>query len=154
MKNNKYQKGFGIIVIIVIIGALFGAGAMVYYIQSNESTIRPIVEQSRQERAESAQQNGYPSVWDTDDLPKYPNGELKKVRDEMGQATIWTNDSPAIVKSYFDTEMTNRGFTSSREVVNDLVVFKTYKKGPANFTLQATVLKDEEVTKVLMMYNK
>ena len=161
MKNQINNRGIiPIIAIIAGLVALGGVGAVLFYIQNNQATLEPAVEEARQERAEMAQENGYPSLWADAGLPEYPNGDLTKTRQgrnlsEGAQVTLETSDSMSDVILFWDSEMASLGFTSPAGMPgNEYATMKRYENGSKILTLQVTKIGETTNNKMHLMYRE
>lgn len=158
MYNN--EKGVSAIVLIIIaVFVLGGAAAAVYYVQSNQSGIEDAVEEARDEQA-SQTSDELPSLYAQAGLP-VPDGTITKKRQGRDlsdgvQVTWETSDSIVSVKSFFDTEMTSRGFTlpSSNIPVNEFSYLGIYKNGDKQFTLTITKIGDTATKKIHVNYHE
>jgi hypothetical protein len=153
----KDQKGLAAIVLIIAtVFVVAGVSAVVIYINNNQSSIEPQVDQSQQQQQSQLTQD-YPSLWIQAGLPEYPNGTVTK-KDEGrnlndgAQVTFTTSDTKDTVKAFYDTEMANRGFDlPATPDPSSTTYFGIYKKGSAQFTLQITT-DDDGTRKVLVKY--
>ena len=158
MYNN--EKGVSAVVLIIIaVFVLGGATAAVYYVQSNQSGIEDAVEEARDEQA-SQTSDELPSLYTQAGLP-IPNGTMTKKRQGRDlsdgvQVTWETSDSMANVKSFFDTEMTSRGFTlpSNNVLINEFSYLGIYKNGDKQFALTITKIGDTATNKIHVNYHE
>ncbi len=160
MKKLTYTRGaIPIIAIIAFLIALGGVGAVLMYANSNQAELEGEVADVRAERAQQAQEGGYPSVWVEDGLPEYPGATITKAREGRSHAwgaqiTLETTDSLADVKAYFDTEMTARGFVDAFNYpANEFSAMAQYRKGQATLGLQAAKVGDGPKKKITLIYS-
>ncbi len=159
-KNNQRGTSTIIIVIIVALFVIGGTVAVVSYINNNRSEIEQVAEEAAQEQS-TQMIDEYPDLYLQAGLPQYPNGELTEKRqggnlNDGVQVTIETEDSIETVKSFFDTEMGNRGFTLSSDTAstNELTYLGIYTKGNKKFTLTITKIKDTSNNKIHINYSE
>ena len=161
MKKLFNSRGsIPIIAIIAGLVAIGGVAAVYNYVMTNESTLAPIIEESKTERAEIAQENGYPALWAEAGLPEYPNGTLTKTREGRNlndgiQVTLTTSDSNSVIKTFWDNEITSLGFTESPGFPgNEFAIVAQYKNGSRSLTLQITRIDDGPNNKVYLQYHE
>jgi len=160
--NKNNQRGISTIIIVIIV-ALFvigGAVAVIAYINNNQSDIQDVVEEAVQEQSQQMTDE-YPDLYLQAGLPQYPNSELTKKRQGSNlndgvQVTIETQDSIETAKSFFDTEMENRGFALPNDIAsaNEFAYFGIYKDGNKKFTITITKIEDTSNNKIHINYSE
>ncbi len=148
------------IIIGIIILALIALGFLLRSRKSaqpmTKEQIMKMAQESKDKQAKKAQVAGYPSVWTAENLPQYPNAELRRVRDVVGTTmiTLETEDSVRDVAEYYKTEMQKLGYSNERNITNDFVSMLGYKKGSATLSINATKQKKTGKTKIQLDFKK
>ncbi len=157
----NYKKGsVSIIAIIAGIVAIGGVVALVAYVNNNQSDIEVMVDESRAERAEIAQENGYPDLWIEAGLPEYPNGDLTKTREGSNlsdgvQVTVETGDSMSTIETFWDTSIMSFGFTKNPGFPGtDYATLLGYSNGSKSLTVQITKIDEGPNNKIYLQYHE
>ena len=160
MKKNIYpQASVSFVAIIIGFFVIGGASAAIIYVMNNQGVIGSEVDEVQEERAEQAQEDGYPSLWMAAGLPEYPNGELTKTREgndliDGVQVTIETSDSMETVTLFWDSEMTSRGFISAGFPGTEYATLVQYSTGTKIMSLQVTKIDDGPMNQIHIQYHE
>ena len=158
----KTMNNRGIIPIIAIIAGVMAVGGvlgLLAYLMNNEPTLSTAVNEARTERAQQAQISGYPSLWVSAGLPQYSNATLTKTRQgsnlsEGVQVTLETSDQMSAIISYWNTQMSNRGFTQSGFPGTEYATMVRYTNGTKLLTLQVTKIGSGSNNKIHANYHE
>ena len=144
------------IIILTLVAFGFLLGSKKQSGQLDKEQIMKMAQESKEKQAKKAQAAGYPSVWTAENLPQYPNAELRRVREVMGttMVTLETEDSVRDVAEYYKTEMQKLGYSNERNITNDFVSMLSYKKDDATLSINATHQKKSGKTKIQLDFKK
>ncbi len=177
MKNA--QKGFSglaviiIVAVVILVAGVIIAGKITKKDSSdslsadgskpleklfNKKSIMKKAKESKEKVAEDAQKNGYPAVWQENNLPVYNNGLLQRVRKVGGitMVTIETDDSLEKVTEFYKEKMLALGYALKQDTTNKFISMLVFNKegGKGKLTVQASVLRDTKKVKIQLDFVK